>query len=130
MPKYEDMKPHGIVPHTRAYKNPLQRLTKESTDARATNSASKEHKDPSTSDSEVSSETNPMDVSHVHVERIMLDQEHVILYKNSVGVFYCTSLSAMHTFPLKNVINVYHDENGNTIALEDDCKNQYRIVQF
>ena len=45
-----------------------------------------------------------------------------------MGVFYCTPMYSMHTYPLDNIIKVYHDEKGEPMALEDDCKNQFRIV--
>lgn len=67
-------------------------------------------------------------VSSMHVSRVRLNQDHVALYKNNVGVYYGTKMSVKHTYPLENVIHIYHDEKGDTAALEDDCKNQFSIV--
>ena len=127
-PKYEDMNPQGIVPHTRAYIKPLQEAAARPNDARTTKSALHVPSDPLQPESKVSTETTQFDVSHVHVTKVMLDQKNVVLYRNCVGVFYCTPMYSMHTYPLENIIKVYHDEKGEPMALEDDCKNQFRIV--
>lgn len=49
-----------------------------------------------------------------------LDQEHVVLYRNNSRLLYCMSMSLTQFYPLKNVLNVMHDEKGNTLALDDD----------
>ena len=58
----------------------------------------------------------------------MIDQKYTILYQNSVGLFYSTPMSPTHLYPFENLIKVHHDIRGNTISLEDDHANQYRIV--
>ena len=58
----------------------------------------------------------------------MIEQEHAVLYRNSVGVFYSTTMSPTRIYPFENLIKVYHDLNGNVLSLEDDYANRYRIV--
>ena len=58
----------------------------------------------------------------------MLDQSHVILYCNDMGVYYCTTMSPTQLYPFENVINVYHNTNGELVKLEDDHKNNYTVV--
>ena len=70
----------------------------------------------------------PDTLSYVPVYRIMLDQSHVILYRNNMGVFYCTTMSPTQFYTFENVINVYHNERGEQIKLEDDLKKCYMVV--
>ena len=73
--------------------------------------------------------SSPIDtLSYVHIYRIMLDQSHVILYWNDMGVFYCTIMSPTQFHPFENVINVYHNSKGEPMKLEYDHKNSYPIV--
>ena len=58
----------------------------------------------------------------------MLDQSHVIIYRNDMGVFYRTTMSPTQFYPIENVINVYHNARGEPIKLEDDLKNCYTLV--
>ena len=67
-------------------------------------------------------------VKCVQVVQVMVDQEHIILYRNHVGLFYCTPSYPTQFYPFENVINVYQNLHGNPILLEDNHKNQFAIV--
>lgn len=58
----------------------------------------------------------------------MIDQEHAILYRNSVGRFYSSLLLPTQIYPFENLIKVYHDMDKNALSLEDDYTNRFRIV--
>ena len=58
----------------------------------------------------------------------MIDQNHVILYQNDMGVFYCTMMSPTQIYLFENVINIYHNSKEEPMILEDDHKNKYTIV--
>ena len=59
---------------------------------------------------------------------VMLDQSHVILYRNDMGVYYRTNMSPTQFYPFENVINVHHNARGEPINLEYDLKNCYIVV--
>lgn len=101
--QYEDMNPQGVVPHAKAYIEPLQEASAKPKDVGTTKRTSFIPRDPPSLDPKVSSQITLVSVSQVQVARIMLDQDHVVLYRNSVGVFYCTSMSFMHTYPLLKI---------------------------
>ena len=67
-------------------------------------------------------------ISYVPVYRIMLDQSHVMLYRNDMGVYYRTNMSPTQFYPFENVINVHRNARGDPIKLEDDQKNSYTVV--
>ena len=77
---------------------------------------------------EVSSRPEPTMLSFVPVICIMIDQEHVALYQNCIGLFYSCLMDLAELFPLENTISVSHDRNGDTISLKDDNGNNCRIV--
>ena len=58
----------------------------------------------------------------------MIDQNHVILYRNDMGVHYKTMTLPTQFYPFDNVINVYHNSKGEPIKLEDDQGNRYTII--
>ena len=64
------------------------------------------------------------------IQRIMIDQEYAILYRNSMGLFYSTPMSPTHFYPFENLIKVHHHIRGNTISLEDNHVDHYRIVHI
>ena len=58
----------------------------------------------------------------------MLDESHVIFYRNDMGVYYRTNMSPTQFYPFENVINVHHNARGEPIKLGDDLKIFYTVV--
>ena len=58
----------------------------------------------------------------------MLDQSHVILYRNDMGVFYWSNMSPTWFYPSENVVYVHHNARGEPVKLEDELKNYYTVV--
>ena len=98
-PSFEDMDKHGVVFHSRAHNEPpMNPRGVERTLARPTRSMDffplappmPRHYNPQI-EPEVSSHGDT--ISYVPVYCVMLDQSHVILYRNDMGVFYRTNMS-------------------------------------
>ena len=125
-PSYEDMDSHGVVLQTRASSEPpMNPRGLERTLDRPTRSFDYLPSAPpmpthysTPAEPEVSS--HGYTISYVPVYRIMLDQNHIILYRNDMGVYYRTNMSPTQFYPFDNVINVHHNARGEPIKLEDD----------
>ena len=136
-PSYENMNSLGVINYTRAQSEPpayAKGNTLGEGHARRTQSAVFAPTAPPLPkgyeatkgiyvEPEVSSKPTISNVSSVLVMQILIDQEHIVLYKNHVGVYYKTPASPTQFYPFENVINVYHNLQGHPIVLEDDHKN-------
>ena len=61
---------------------------------------------PSDQEPHVSSHPEPNNFLFVLFLRIMFDQEHVILFQNSVGIFHSTRMSLTRFYPFENLTKV------------------------
>ena len=126
-PSYEHMNCFGVIMHRGAYSEPDHHFNERMhEDTRRTRTEFPDRMpEPPIGEPEVSSAPN---VSCVPVARILSDQEHVVLYRNHVGLIYSTPASPTQFYPFKNIINVYSNLHGNPIVLEDDYRNIFHIV--
>lgn len=61
----------------------------------------------------------------------MIDQNDSFLYRNSLGMFYGTTMLPTNFYPpFEKLIRVYHDRRRNIVVLSDKYSNQYRILKM
>lgn len=77
---------------------------------------------------EASSRPSLIKVSYVLILRVTFHHTHVVSNGNNVGLFSCTLMIPTQFYLFEIFVDVMHDENGITMALEDNYGDNYNIV--